>query len=41
MSSENQIFYWENFHQIAKFSTTGFCASMVMAFSGFYVYPWF
>jgi hypothetical protein len=42
MSSENQFLNWKSLDQIAKFSITGLCVSMVMAFGGFYeaVQPW-
>ena len=43
MFSASQNFYSNMFDQIAKFSTTGFCASIVMTFAGGFeaVYPWF
>jgi hypothetical protein len=43
MPSDNQVLNWKSLDQIAKFSITGLCESMVMAFGGFYgaMQPWF
>ncbi|HET7492525.1 MAG TPA: hypothetical protein VFK01_11660, partial [Bradyrhizobium sp.] len=43
MSSEDHVLNWKSLDQIAKFSITGLCVSMVMAFGGFYgaMQPWF
>jgi hypothetical protein len=42
MPNDNQVLTWKSLDQIAKFSITGLCVSMVMAFGGFYgaVHPW-